>query len=45
MDIFVCMYVCVPYSRGALGDQERVSDLLEPELQMIVSHYSMGAGN
>lgn len=45
MNNFDCMYVCVPYPCSALGGQKRVSDLLVLELQMIVSHYTMGAGN
>lgn len=39
------MYVCVPLVSGALRVQERVSDSLELELQMIVSQYLFGAGN
>jgi hypothetical protein len=40
--LHVCMYVtCMP---GALGAQKRASDLLELELQMVVSHL-VGAGN
>ena len=36
--VHVCMYVCVPSARS------RVSDLLELELQMVVSHH-VDAGN
>lgn len=39
------MYVCVPLVSGALRVQERVSDFLELELQMIVSQCLFGAGN
>ena len=44
---FACMYVSTPACisvPGALGIQKRASDLLELELQMVVSLY-VGAGN
>lgn len=45
-ECFVCMSVCAPCARSAGGSQRRTSDqeLLEPELQLVVSHH-MGAGN
>ena len=47
----VCVWVlcaqaclCTVYMSGALGDQKRVSDLLELEFQMVVRYY-VGAGD
>lgn len=38
---FACIYVCMP---GALGGQKTVSEPLELELQVVVSHH-VGARN
>lgn len=41
--LFMCMCVCYVCA-SALGGWERLSDLLELELQAVVSHH-MGLGN
>lgn len=41
---FACMYVCTPHLSGAQGGQNRASDILELELQMVVT-YHMSSGN
>lgn len=39
----ICLQVCLctVYILGAHGDQKRVSDFLELELQIVVSHHAM----
>jgi hypothetical protein len=45
MYVIVCMHVCAPCMRLVPTEsRKRVSDPLELELQMVVSHH-MGAGN
>lgn len=46
MDICVCLHVCVftVCVSATLESQKRVSDPLDLELEMIVSHY-IGTGN
>jgi hypothetical protein len=41
---FVWLYVCVPHVPCAYRGQKRVSDLMELELQISVSHH-VDAGN
>jgi hypothetical protein len=42
--VFACMLVCGPHVCSTCGDQKRGSDLLELELQMVVSCHVV-AGN
>lgn len=37
------MYVCVPQSCSAQGDQKRALDALKLELQMAASHADVGS--
>ena len=41
--MYACIYVCIPCVSDAWG-QKKASDLLEPELQMVVS-CQLGPGN
>lgn len=43
-DCELCLYDCAPCMPSAWGDQEWVSDLLGPELQMAIS-YQVDSGN
>lgn len=45
LNLYFCICVCT--CRGELvgGDLKRVSDFLELELQVVLSHFNMGAGN
>lgn len=33
--------MCITYMPGVLGGKKRVSDRLEPELQMIINHHGI----
>ena len=41
---FVCIYVCAPHAYTAQGGQQKVLNLLELELQMVMSCH-VGARN
>lgn len=44
-ECFACLHVCAPHVCSACGVQQRVSDSLDLELQLVVVSCHVDAGN